>query len=120
MFAFALTPILAAADLEIELGPTSTVSGRVASDMVLIVGLAVLLFVTVIVWAVFIRGPRKHPSEDNSPRLNTPKATVSEDGTERRRKKKRTRRRDHRQRNPTLSQTGGLPPPREAEESPSV
>jgi hypothetical protein len=44
-------------------------------------------------------------------------ATASLEGAkgvrERRRKKRRTRRRHHRSRNPTLSQVGGLPPPRD-------
>ena len=46
--------------------------------------------------------------------------TVTEDGRERHRKKRRSRRREHRQRNPTLSQTGGLPPPRDPEQSPTI
>jgi hypothetical protein len=36
------------------------------------------------------------------------------------RKKKRQRRREHRQRNQTLAQTGGLPPPRDPEQSPTI
>jgi hypothetical protein len=40
----------------------------------------------------------------------------SSDGVERRRK--RRRRRDHRPRNPPLSQTGGLPPPRPDDQLP--
>ena len=42
--------------------------------------------------------------------------TVTKDGLHRRRK--RRRRRDHRQRNPSLSETGGLPPPRPDDQLP--
>ena len=42
--------------------------------------------------------------------------TITEDGRHRRRK--RRRRRDHRQRNPSLSETGGLPPPRPDDQLP--
>lgn len=42
--------------------------------------------------------------------------TIKEDGRHRRRK--RRRRRDHRQRNPSLSETGGLPPPRPDDQLP--
>ena len=42
--------------------------------------------------------------------------TITKDGRHRRRK--RRRRRDHRQRNPSLSETGGLPPPRPDDQLP--
>jgi hypothetical protein len=41
-----------------------------------------------------------------------------EDSGEHRRVRKRRRRRDHRPRNPSLQQTGGLPPPRPDDELP--
>jgi hypothetical protein len=103
----------------LDLPPASKVPKLVASDLILIIGLAALLFGVFVTWIVFVRGPRKHPSERNGPKLATPK-TATDDGRERRRKKKRSRRRDHRQRNPTLSQTGGLPPPRDPEEEPAI
>ena len=103
-----------------DLPTSSKVPGLVASDLILIVGLGTLLFGGIITWVVFVRGPRKHPAEKHSYPKSTPAVTITEDGRERHRKKKRIRRRDHRQRNPTLSETGGLPPPREPEETPSV
>jgi len=106
------------AAVSLDLPASSKVPGLVASDLILIIGLAALVFGGIISWVVFVRGPRKHPSERTGPKLSEP--TITEDGRERRRKKVRNRRRDHRQRNPTLSQTGGLPPPREAEETPSA
>lgn len=108
------------ADIPNELKP-SKVPGLVATDMILVIGLAALLFGGLISWIVFVRGPRKHPSETRTvAKPATPAVTMTDDGRERHRKKRRSRRRDHRQRNPTLSQTGGLPPPRNPEESPTI
>lgn len=103
----------------LDMPASSKVPGLVASDLILIIGLAALLFGGLITWIVFIRGPRKHPADRQGPKI-TPAVTITEDGRERHRKKKRQRRRDHRQRNPTLAQTGGLPPPRDPEETPSL
>jgi len=103
--------------------PNSTkVPGLVASDLILMIGLAALLFGGLITWIVFVRGPRKYPSENRELGKTTTSlsVTITEDGRERHRKKRRSRRREHRQRNPTLSQTGGLPPPRDPEENPIV
>jgi hypothetical protein len=109
------------AAVTVELPRSSKVPGLVASDLILMIGLAALLFGGLISWIVFIRGPRKHPAENRDvAKTASPSVTITEDGRERHRKKRRTRRRDHRQRNPTLSQTGGLPPPRDPEESPTI
>jgi hypothetical protein len=108
------------AEIPNDLKP-SKVPGLVATDMILVIGLAALLFAGLISWIVFVRGPRKHPSEKRTVVKPPPPAvTITEDGRERHRKKKRSKRRDHRQRNPTLSQTGGLPPPRDPEQSPTI
>jgi hypothetical protein len=104
----------------LELPPVSKVPRLVGVDMILIIGLAALLFGGLISWIVFVRGPRKHPSENKTFTQPSAAVTITDDGRERHRKKRRSRRRDHRQRNPTLSQTGGLPPPRNPEESPTI
>lgn len=103
----------------IDLTATSKVPKLVASDLILIIGIAALVFGAIVTWAVFLRGASKHPEEKNRPKFS-PTVTVTEEGLERRRKKRRVRRRDHRQRNPTLAQTGGLPPPRDVQSSPSI
>ena len=110
--------ILAAVTM--DLPKTSRLPGLVASDLIFVLGLTALVFGGLISWVVFVRGPRKHPSENRTFPKASASVTVADDGRERHRKKRRTRRRDHRQRNPTLSQTGGLPPPRDAEESPTI
>jgi hypothetical protein len=112
-------PVLFAAVGGIDLPASSKVPGLVASDLILIIGLGTLIFGGIITWVVFVRGPRKHPSEKRSmPKITLP-VTITDDGRERHRKKKRVRRRTHRQRNPTLTQTGGFPPPR-AEDTPAA
>jgi hypothetical protein len=118
-------PILAAATPPTlkDLPDSSTGSRLVASDLSIVMGLIGLLLVALVVWAWFIRGPKKHPEEANRGSLQSnrkPEVTVTDDGRERHRKKKRVRRRDHRHRNPTLDQIGGLPPPRDPQESPSM
>ena len=123
---FSLPAVLAAAGKAPnikDLPDYSRGSRLLANDMVIVFGVIILLALTVVVWIVFVRGPRKHPEVANRKPLGVdskPEVTVTEDGRERHRKKKRVRRRDHRQRNPTLDQTGGLPPPRDPQETPSV
>ena len=117
-----ILPIFAAPTLT-DLPEYSRGSRLVVSDMTLVLGAIVLIILGLVFWVVFIRGPRKHPDEQHEPQLEAnskPAVTITEDGRERHRKKKRMRRRDHRHRNPTLDQTGGLPPPRDPQESPSV
>lgn len=117
-----ISPIFAAPTLN-DLPDFSRGSRIVANDLTIVILLIGGLVLAIIAWAVFIRGPRKHPEEVNRQPLAAnpdPYVTVTEDGRERHKKKRRVRRRDHRQRNPTLDQTGGLPPPRDPHESPSV
>ncbi len=59
-------------------------------------------------------GKSREKKNDEGEKKST--TTVTEDGLHRRRK--RRRRRDHRQRNPSLSETGGLPPPRPDDQLP--
>lgn len=93
---------------------------KLPSDMTLIFLVIGAILLVLVAWVIFIRGPKKHPEVRDRKPLGvtaTPAVTVTEDGRERHRKKKRVRRRDHRDRNPTLAQTGGLPPPRDPQES---
>jgi len=53
-----------------------------------------------------------------SPAPSASAASTDDDSGERRRIRKRRRRRNHRPRNPSLGQTGGLPPPRPEDELP--
>jgi hypothetical protein len=92
-----------------------------APDLTFLLMVAAGLGVLLLLWAMFIRGPKKHPEERDRKPLGVtatkPEVTMTDDGRERHRKKKRVRRRDHRDRYPTLAQTGGLPAPRDPQES---
>ena len=110
-----MNPIIPLLASELPLPGTSKVPGMVASDLVMIIGFAALIFGAFIAYIVFIRGPKNqiparriYKSSDEPP---------SSSG--RKRKRKKTRRREHRSSNPTLAQTGGLPPPRNPEQSPA-
>jgi hypothetical protein len=89
-----------------------------------LIGLTIALVVgAVIVFWIFLRS-RKQSNDQDRERLSqmmrsqssNSSSTATEDGVHRRRK--RRRRRDHRPRNPSLSQTGGLPPPRPDDQLP--
>lgn len=80
-----------------------------------VLGIVLGVLFLALVWAVFIRRPR----------TGRQRGTILEDsgdepasgGGKRRR---RRRRRDHRPRNPTLAETGGLPPVRTGEPPPPI
>jgi hypothetical protein len=104
---------LAKIDLGVP-GSTPAAPNRLPSQVVpsllLLVGLAILVLLIVILWAIFIRKPTEVRSSTPKLSQSTPQVTETEDGRLRIRKKHRKRRRDHRGRNPTLAETGGLPP----------
>lgn len=94
-------------------------SGMHFGDLLIVLIVAILLMTALICWAVFLRKPR---SEQGRTRIHKSRPTeeVTEDGTIRKRKRRKERRRDHRTRNPTLSETGGLPPPRTEPPNPHI
>lgn len=108
-------PIFAAAEIPVELmggnRGTNALPWWHLSDLMLILIASVLLMTLLICWAVFIRKPG---TDGTRARIykSRPTETETEDGMIRKRKRHKKKRRDHRTRNPTLSETGGLPPPR--------
>ncbi len=91
-------------------------------DMAVVMGIGLLLMLVLAVWAKFFRkSSDKKPGQNDKFRSVPDASALSGEETEtgRRRKKRRRRRRDHRPRNPTLAETGGLPEPREVEEQDS-
>lgn len=94
-------------------------SGRDLAMLLGAVAVPVLLFV---LWAVFVRKRKKSLSgwrthqHGSQPHSNQ---ATSEAGQGERRRRRR-RRREHRPRNPTLAETGGLPPVRDDHESETV
>lgn len=123
----ALLPFFAAATTP-ELPPevaagrpvgSSQLPGMHFSDLLIVLIVAVLLMTALICWAVFLRKPK---NEHGRTRIykSRPTEEVTEDGLIRKRKRRKEKRREHRTRNPTLSETGGLPPPRTEPPNPHI
>jgi hypothetical protein len=101
----------------------SKVPSFIASDLFMIIAFSVMIFLVFFAWILLVRGPRNQvparriykSSHSSSDVTDEEKAAKSN----KRRKKKKTRRREHRGRNPTLSEVGGLPSPRPPEQSTS-
>jgi hypothetical protein len=89
------------------------------NDMLVVATAALLVGLVLVIWAVFFRKKPEQIYEYPKPAKAREDAIddTSADG-ERRRRRKRRRVRDHRPRNPTLHQTGGLPPPRPEDQPP--
>jgi len=73
-------------------------------------GAIVLVVLLIVLWAIFLRKPRRRQSGEKHRRHHSPARPNSDEGSGGRRRKWRRRRREHRPRNPTLAETGGLPP----------
>jgi hypothetical protein len=91
--------------------------GPLLTDVILILGAVVLLTVLLLYWAAYIRKPKRNGTASKSYSTRSvrsasgaPEVQIIETPSGRR--KWRRRRRDHRPRNPTLAETGGLPPPK--------
>ena len=81
-------------------------------DMAIVAGAGLLLMVALMAWAKFFRNSSRRQSDNKSFLRSVPKASSLSDPlteADRRRKKRRRKRKDHRPRNPTLEETGGLP-----------
>jgi FtsZ-interacting cell division protein ZipA len=100
--------------------------GEYLVEILIVLGVvAVLTLVLVgLIWASRRRKRRRRSSSQSTP-VVVKKEFVDleedDDGKPRRRRrvKVRYRRRDHRPRNPTLAETGGLPPPRSSDSAPA-
>ena len=103
--------------------PIGKVPGLLMGDIVIIVGLAVflLLFLMLVVRYAYYRKPRKKHRSDARKVFRRPGQVEEDEDSEaesqeaKRRYKYRWKRRDHRVRNPTLAEAGGLPPERTRE-----
>jgi len=108
-------------NLQIPPGSFDGPSRLVLTDILLILGALVALTLILIVWARYIRRQRRRRTRSSSskPHKLVPveqRDDASDEEVEpggRRRRKFRKQRREHRGRNPTLAETGGLPPQRE-------
>lgn len=91
-------------------------------DFIAIFGAGLFLLVVLLVWARFFRkrpregsGHERHHHRHREERTSDADGGEDESGPRRHRRKRR--RREHRTRNPTLAETGGLPPPRSQDNS---
>ncbi len=92
-------------------------------DVFVVIGALALIIVLLLVWAVAIRKPRRrhhrhrhhHHQGSRQWGMNPDAEPQDEAGQEEKsaETRRRRRRREHRARNPTLAETGGLPPIRE-------
>jgi hypothetical protein len=109
----------ALADYPLRGQPLSKVTGLIASDVIWILVAVLTLLLGLIVWAKYLRNrkPRKRRSGGqkvfrDSGSGEDEEETEEEANEAKRRYKYRYKRRQHRVRNPTLAETGGLPPSR--------
>jgi hypothetical protein len=113
-----LRPLLAQ-----ELTPTDVLSGSrhwmglTVKELVAVLGAVALVTLLLFLWAVYVRKkPHRHSHHHHHHSPDPEEASASsidsdsEVSGERRYRRKRRRRREHRPRNPTLAETGGLPP----------
>lgn len=117
-------PIIAKIELQVQGQPIGKATGLLFTDILLIVGAALVLLSILVIWAKYLRKakPKKHRKGGQKVYRESESATETENEAEaaaareeeevRKRYKYRYRRRDHRVRNPTLAETGGLPPDR--------
>lgn len=112
------SPLLAQLDGLNPLNPTAPISkgtGMVFKDIIAIIGAGVLVGLILLLFVrVYLRkSKRKRRHHENRP--GPAPIPQDEDGDDERHDghrhhRRRHRLRDHRQRNPTLAETGGLPP----------
>ena len=96
-----------------------------ARNGLIIFGALILVVGLSIVWVVFIRKPKRRHNKNSRhsshgrPRHSSEVREADGESSGQRRRKWRRPRREHRPRNPTLAETGGLPPPRTPDPSDS-
>ena len=115
--------VLGLVDLTFQGKSIGKVPGWLFKDALVILLLGVGLLFALLVWAKYFRSAKKKKRVKPGVEAEIVyRDSDSEDGSDegesssrRRRYKRRYRRRDHRSRNPTLAETGGLPPGRSGE-----
>ena len=91
--------------------------GLTLKELTMVLGAVGLVTALVLIWAVYLRKkPHRHShhhhhhSDDSQDATESTMNSDSGVSGDRRYRRKRRRRREHRPRNPTLAETGGLPP----------
>ncbi len=93
-----------------------------STEALLVLGLAALLAAAVFVWALFIR--KRRPADPHlralEPARGGEHGSGDNHGHHRRHRRRRRSNGSREHRNPTLQETGGLPPPRPEDELPKM
>jgi FtsZ-interacting cell division protein ZipA len=93
--------------------------GLTFKELMILLGAVAIVTLMLVIWAAYFRKPTRHRSHHHHNHHESPEesdaeeymASASAEGEGGRRyRRKRRRRREHRPRNPTLAETGGLPP----------
>lgn len=115
-------------------------SGLVISDILLILAVVLVLAMVLVIWAKYLRGSRRshhhhrrqhHHSSQAEPADTaetepepesqiTDVAEADDEAQPHQHHRRKIHRREHRPRNPTLAETGGLPPVRDKKTPPLV
>lgn len=114
--------MLAKLDLEVRGQPLGKMPGLLMSDLFWIIAAALTLLLVLLLWAKYLRNVKPRKRRSGGQKVFRGPTSIEEEPQEeeteeeaneaRRRYKFRYKRRGHRNRNPTLSETGGLPPTR--------
>jgi hypothetical protein len=113
-----LPSILANAEFDDMLGQWRGMSATTREGLI-IFGALMLVTTAVTVWAVYVRKPKRRKHRHHHGQHHSREAvedavseSADDDSEPRKRRRWRRQRRDHHPRNPTLAETGGLPPVR--------
>ena len=114
--------VLGLVDLTFKGKSVGKVPNWLFKDVLIILLVGIGLLFTLLVWAKYFRSAKKKKRIKSGAEAEIVyRDSDDEEGSDdagdsrRRRYKRRYRRRDHRSRNPTLAETGGLPPGRNGE-----
>jgi hypothetical protein len=95
-------------------------SGFKTNHILIVMGAGFAVAAILFLLIYFLKRGAKEEAERPRAPTQAPRPEKREGATEHRhRRRKRRRRRDHRPRNPSLQQTGGLPPPRPEDQPPA-
>jgi hypothetical protein len=108
-------PILAQAPAPLPITPEDLkgapthLPGFHMNDALTVIAATLVVVALLVVWAIFFRKPQTDAGRTRVYK-SRPTEEETEDGRIRKRKRVKRPRREHRSRNPTLAEAGGLPP----------
>jgi hypothetical protein len=79
-------------------------------EILIVLAAIILVTLIIVIWILYFRKPQRHEHHHHKTGHREHSKEISDEGKMRVRKHYRQRRRERRPMNPTLAQTGGLPP----------